>query len=121
MQNLARIHIDIPALRPGTVGAYLLAFLSVVVATVLRLVIDPYVVGVPFITFFPAVIIVTLISGLGAGLFCVVLSSAAAAFFLLPPIFSFYIESPRDVADLLLFILMAVSIVISIAAMRFAL
>jgi two-component sensor histidine kinase len=121
MQNLARIYIDIPALRPGTVGAYLLAFLSVVVAMALRLAIDPYVVGVPFITFYPALIIVTLISGLGAGLFCVVLSSAAASFFLLPPIFSFYIESPRDVADLLLFILTAVSMVICIAAMRLAL
>jgi two-component sensor histidine kinase len=121
MQNLARIYIDIPALRPGTVGAYLLAFLSAVVAMVLRLAIHPYVVGVPFMTFFPAFIIVTLISGLGAGLFCVVLSSATAAFFMLPPGLSFYIERPADVADLLLFILVAVSIVILISAMRLAL
>jgi two-component sensor histidine kinase len=113
MQNLARIYIDIPAVRPGTAGAYLLAFLSAVVATVVRLGIHPYVVGVPFITFFPAVIMVTLISGLGAGLFCVVLSSAAAWFFKLPP-------RPADMVDLLLFILVAVSIVIFIAAMRLA-
>jgi two-component sensor histidine kinase len=121
MQNLTRIYVDIPALRPGTVGAYLLAFLSAVVATVLRLGIHPYVVGVPFITFFPAVIMVTLISGLGAGLFSVALSSASAAFFMLPPRLSFYIERPADVADLLLFILVAVSIVVFIAAMRLAL
>jgi two-component sensor histidine kinase len=121
MQKLARIYIDIPALRPGTVGADLLASLSVVVAAMLRLAIDPYVVGVPFITFYPAFIIVTLISGLGAGLLCAVLSSAAAWYFLLPPRFSFYIERPADVVDLLLFILTAVSIVICIAAMRFAL
>jgi two-component sensor histidine kinase len=111
MQKLANLYIDIPALRPGTVGAYLLAILSVVVATVLRLAIQPYVVGVPFITFFPAVIIVTLISGLGAGLFCVVLSFAVVAFFKLP-------LRPADVMDLLLFF--AVSIVILIAAMRLA-
>jgi two-component sensor histidine kinase len=121
LQNLSLIYVDVPGLRPGSVGAYLLAFLSAVVATALRFAIDPYVVGIPFITFFPAVIVVTLISGFGAGLFCVVLSSAAAAFFLLPPIFSFYIESPRDAADLLLFILVSVSIVIFIAAMRLAL
>jgi K+-sensing histidine kinase KdpD len=121
LQNLTLIYIDVPALRPGSVGAYILAFLSVVVATVLRVAIHPYVVGIPFITFFPAVIVVTLISGFGAGLFCVVLSSAAAAFFMLPPIFSLHIESPRDVVDLLLFILVAVSIVIIIAAMRLAL
>jgi two-component sensor histidine kinase len=88
---------------------------------VLRVAIHPYVVGVPFMTFFPAVIIVTLISGLGAGLFCVALSSAAATFFILPPSFSFYIERPADMADLLLFILVAVSIVICVAAMRSAL
>jgi two-component sensor histidine kinase len=120
-KRLPSLYIDVPALRPGTVGAYLLAFLSVVIATVLRFAIHPYVVGVPFITFFPAVIIVTLISGLGAGLFCVVLSSASAAFFMLPPRLSFYIERPADVADLLLFVLVAVSIVIFIAAMRLAL
>jgi two-component sensor histidine kinase len=121
MQNLARIYIDIPPLRPGTVGAYLFAFLSVVVAAVLRLAVDPVVSGVPFITFYPAFIIVTLISGLRAGLLCIVLSSAAACYFLLPPHFSFYIERPADVGDLLLFILTAVSIVICIAAMRLAL
>jgi two-component sensor histidine kinase len=64
---------------------------------------------------------VTIISGLGAGLFCIAVSSAAAAFFILPPPFSFYIEHQADVMDLLLFILVAVSIVICIAAMRFAL
>jgi two-component sensor histidine kinase len=114
MQNLGLIDVDVPALRPGTINAYLLAFLAVVVATVLRLAINPYVVGIPFITFFPAVIIVTLISGLGAGFFCVVLSSAAVVFFKLPP-------RPADVVDLLLFILVSASIVIFIAAMRLAL
>ncbi len=120
MQNLARLYIDIPALRPGTVGAYLLAFLSVAVAAALRLAIDPYVVGVPFITFYPAFTIVTLISGLGAGLLCIVLSSAAGWYFLLPSL-SLYLERPADVMDLLLFILTAGSIVICIAAMRLAL
>jgi two-component sensor histidine kinase len=121
MERLARLYIDIPALRSGSMGAYLFAFLATAVAAVLRVAIHPYVVGVPFITFFPAVIIVTLVSGLGAGLFCVALSSAAATFFMLPPSFSFYIERPADVVDLLLFILVAVSIVICVAAMRLAL
>jgi len=88
-------------------------------ATALRVAIDPYVVGVPFITFFPAVVITTVISGFGAGLFCVVLSTAAASFFLLPPRLSLYIENPADVMDLLLFILEALFYVILIAGMRF--
>jgi hypothetical protein len=72
MSKLTSLHVDIPALRPGTVGAYALAFLCAGVATALRMAIDPYVDGVRFITFFPAIIITTLISGFGADLFCVV-------------------------------------------------
>jgi hypothetical protein len=63
MQRLIRFYIDIPALRPGTVGAYALAFVAAGVATALRLAIDPYVAGAQYITFFPAVMIMTLISG----------------------------------------------------------
>jgi uncharacterized membrane protein len=74
-KKIAAFYIDVPALRPGTVGAYALAFVAVVVATALRLAVDPYVVGAQFITFFPAIVITTLISGFGAGFFCAVLST----------------------------------------------
>src|SRR5262249_21615601 len=92
--RLDLLYVDVPALRPGTIGAYLLALVSVGVATALRLVIDPYVEGLQFATFLPAVIITTLIGGYGAGLFSVVLSVAAAALcvlalarcFLVPPL-----------------------------------
>jgi two-component sensor histidine kinase len=118
MQRLIRFYIDIALLRPGTVGAYGLAFLSAGVATALRIAIDPYVAGVPFITFFPAVIITTLISGFGAGLLCAVLGAVAASFFLLPPRWSLWVESPADVADLILFILEALFYVILITGLR---
>jgi hypothetical protein len=62
MKRLVSIYVDIPALRPGTVGAYALALLSAALALALRIALDPYVVGVQYITFFPAVIITTLIS-----------------------------------------------------------
>jgi two-component sensor histidine kinase len=118
MQRLIRFYIDIPRLRPGTIGAYSLAFLFAGVATALRIAIDPYVVGVPFITFFPAVIITTLISGFGAGLLSVVLTAVAASFFLLPPRWSLWVETPADVADLILFILEALFYVILITGLR---
>jgi two-component sensor histidine kinase len=114
------IYIDVPALRPGTVGAYALAFVAAAVAAALRLAIDPYVVGIQYVTFFPAVIITTLVSGLGAGLLCLVLSVGACAFFMLPPRFSFYIENLSDVLTALFFVLVTFSIVILIAGMRFA-
>ncbi len=120
MRRPAAIYVDIPALRPGTVGAYALALLSAALALALRVAIDPYVVGVPYITFFPAVIITTLISGFRAGLLCTVLSAAAANLYLLPPRWSFYIEHPGEVLTLLLFILATLSTAILIAGMRFA-
>jgi two-component sensor histidine kinase len=120
-ERLSYYYIDVPALRPGTVGAYAFAFLCTTIATALRIAIDPYVVGVPFITYFPAVIITALISGFGAGFFCVVLSTAAVAFFVLPPRFSFYVESQADAVDLLLFILAALFYVILVGATRLTL
>ncbi len=68
-KRLPSFYIDVPALRPGTVGAYALAIVSVGVATVLRLALDPYLAGVQFITFVPAILITTVISGFGAGFF----------------------------------------------------
>jgi K+-sensing histidine kinase KdpD len=107
LENIAKTlrslaYIDIPALRPGTVGAYALAFVSAAVATVLRVVLDLYVVGVQFILFAPAIVITTVIGGFGAGFFCVVLSTAAADFFVLEPRWSFNVDDPANVADLLL-------------------
>jgi two-component system, sensor histidine kinase PdtaS len=120
-QRLAQVYIDVPALRPGTVGAYAFAFLCAAIATAVGILIDPYVVGVPFVTFSPAVIITTLTSGLGAGLFCVVLSAAAATFFLLPPHWSFYVESSADVVEFLVFIFEALFYVILITGIRLSL
>jgi two-component sensor histidine kinase len=120
MQRPPLIYFNVPALRPGTVGAYAFAFVCAALATALRLAIDPYVVGARFITFFPAVIIAAMVSGLGAGLFCLVLSVGALAFFVLLPRFSFYIESLSDQLTTLLFVLMTFCIVIVLAGMRFA-
>jgi PAS domain S-box-containing protein len=87
-------------------------------ATALRLCIDPVVKGLEFATFFPAVIITTLISGLGAGLVCVMLSVAAIWFFVLPPRLSFYVDEPGDVLALLLYAVLMLFNVALIAGMR---
>ena len=120
ISRLGLFYVDVPALRPGTTGAYLLAFVSVGVATALRLAIDPFVGGLQFATFFPAVIVATLISGLRAGLFSVVLSVAAAAFFVLPPRLSLYVEEPADVLALLMYAAVMLFNVAVISGLRFA-
>jgi PAS domain S-box-containing protein len=107
-KGLASIYTDVPTLRPGTVEAYALAFASAGVATVVRLAIDPYVMGAECLPFFPAVIITALIGGRDAGLFCVVLSAAAVVFLQMPPL------------TLLLFVLLAILLVMLITRMRVA-
>jgi PAS domain-containing protein len=104
---LPQFYINVPALRPGKPGGLVLALVLVGVATVLRLAVDPWFIGVPFITFWPAVIITALISGVGAGITCVALSAAAASFFVIAPHLALYIEGRRDLADILLFVVLA--------------
>jgi PAS domain S-box-containing protein len=120
ISRLRIFYVDVPALRPGTIGAYLLSFVSVGVATALRLAIDPYVEGLQFATFIVAVTLTTLISGFGSGLFSVVLSIAAVAVFVLPPHLSFYIEQPGDVLALLLYTVVMLFNVALITGMRVA-
>jgi PAS domain-containing protein len=107
-KGLASIYTDVPTLRPGSVEAYALAFASAGVATIVRLAIDPYVMGAECLPFFPAVIIAALIGGRGAGLVCVVLSTAAVVFLQMPPL------------TLLLFALLAIFLVILITRTRLA-
>src|SRR5262249_26444856 len=120
MQRLPLIYIDVPALPPGTAGAYAFAALIAAIATALRVAIDPYIVGSTFITAYPAVVIISLISGFGAGVFCAVLTTAAAAFFMVSPRFSFYMTHLGEVVTVLMFFLVSVVNVILISGLRFA-
>jgi PAS domain S-box-containing protein len=118
--RLGLLNPDGPLVRPGSIRAYLVAFVSVGVAVGLRLAMAPYVEGLQFATFLPAVIITTLISGLGAGLLSIVLSLAAVAFFVLPPRLSFYVDQPGEVLALVLYALAMLFNVAIIIGMRFA-
>lgn len=68
--------------RPGSVGAYLSAGLIVAAALELRLLLTPWLVGAQFITFFPAVVLVTYCLGTAAGILSVALAAVAATYFL---------------------------------------
>src|SRR5262249_37942969 len=113
--------IDIPALRPGSVGGYAFAVLCTLAALMLRLAIDPHVVGAQYIVFFPAVTATTLVSGVRAGFVSTALSFAAVIFFFLPPRLSFWVEVPARYPALALFVLIMISEVLVAAGMRRAL
>jgi PAS domain S-box-containing protein len=120
IRRLTSTYIDVPALRPGTGGAYGLAVALASGALVARIALGPYLTDANYTLFFPAVMITALISGFGAGLLCAVLSFVAAWYFLLPPPFSFDIYEKGHIYGLTLFGLVMYADVIIAAGMRFA-
>lgn len=64
----------------------------IVVAAVLRGLIDPVVDGVPFITFFPAVAVAAFLGGAAAGLATMLAGAIVAAYFWVPPLRSFALD-----------------------------
>ena len=121
MSKLEWLYIEIPAIRPGSLGAFGFSALLAAVATVLRIAIEPFVAGVQYITFFPVVIVTTLISGVGAGFFSSVLCATAAWYFVLPPQGSFYVAEWQELSTLGFFLLVATTNVLMIGVMRLAL
>lgn len=73
-------------LRPGSAAAYGFALVCVAVATLLRLSIDLIAPdAIPYATYFPAILIATLIAGTGAGVAALGLSALAAWYLFVPP------------------------------------
>ena len=84
--------------RQTPVAAYGVAVLSVAVATLVRRMLGGAVIeGVPFITYFPAIIIAALLGGLWPGLLAVAFSSVLAWVLFLPPA----LDSPHAMSLLL--------------------
>ncbi len=101
--------------RQNPIAAYGIAVAAVALATLLRWLLGAQVVeGVPFITYYPAIIIATLAGGFWPGILATVLSSAAALHLFLPPLFGPDFAQ-REAVSLLLFIFMAGINVIVIA------
>jgi two-component sensor histidine kinase/CheY-like chemotaxis protein len=119
MHPLERFYVEIHAVRPGSVGAYGLAIVIAACATALRLAVDPFVAGVQYITFLPAVIITTFVSGIRAGFLSVALCAAAAWIFILPPFGQISI-APDQLVTIGFFIVVGSVDVLLIGALRLA-
>jgi signal transduction histidine kinase/CheY-like chemotaxis protein len=114
------LYVDLPHARPGSLNAYLIGALVPGLALLARLALDPWIAGVQFVTFYPAVILVSVLCGFGAGLFSVAVSLAATWYFILPPRRSFEINDIESVVTLALFVATGVAIVLLVGAMRLA-
>jgi PAS domain S-box-containing protein len=98
---------------------YAFAFLVVVAATFLRYALGRYWGVTPtYITFYPAVMLVAVLAGLGPGLAATFLSASAAAFFILEPRGSFAIATLGDEVGVAVFVVMGASISLLAEAVR---
>jgi len=95
-------------IRLGSPVAYLIAALLVLLAWVVRLVLGEELVGVPFITFFPVVVLSALVGGFGPGLLATILGAICAWVTLIPPRESLAIKSVSDALALILFFLTSI-------------
>ena len=99
-----RIVEVVEGIRQHPDAAYGIAIGLVALATLTRWAMGDYIGGnVPFITFFPAIIIGALLGGIWPGVCATILSGLAAWYLFLPPAFSFELEY-REFVQLLLFV-----------------
>ncbi len=89
---------------------YLLAILAVAVAFGLRMAINAALPArqesaAPFLTFFGAVFVAGWFGGFGPGLFATILAAIVSNYFFILPKYSFGLDSPNDVLNLLVFTL----------------
>ncbi len=82
MIDLGKFNIDVPHFRPGSWAAYSVTVALVALATVVRLSLLGDLSGMPYITLFPAVIVVTLFCGSVAALLALALSILIGVLFI---------------------------------------
>lgn len=110
-----------PRKNRGPFVGFAVAIAAAGLAVVLRLAIDPYVTGVQFITFFPAVMIVAYLCGSRAGLFATVLCALAGWYLFLEPFYSFAFTRPAEAVALASFLMVGSILALSIGGLTGAL
>lgn len=99
-------------LRPGSPAAFAFAILCVAVATALRLAIDLIATdATAFATYYPAILIATLVGGSAAGAVATLLSGLVAWWAFLPPRFDWRIFTVGHIVSLGLFVAAALMII----------
>src|SRR5262245_1791838 len=111
-----------PKPRPPAV-AYGISITVTIAATLLRDALNPLIgeTAVPFITYFPAVLLVAWYSGFRAALLCVALSALLGKYFFVSRTGSLVIENRGDQITLILFVLVGIGIAMLAHSQRIAL
>lgn len=88
MFDIGKLNVDLPRFRARSIRAYVIAVAIMAAAAVVRVEL-PTLDWMPYLTFFPAVVVITLICGGAAGLIATVLSIGLAWAFFMPDPLSF--------------------------------
>jgi PAS domain S-box-containing protein len=90
--------------RPFALVRYTLTILAIAAATAVRLALTPLLgPGVPFILYYPTVLVCAWFGGLGPGLLATSLGALISGYVLIPPEYSFKLLDSRSVAQLAIF------------------
>jgi len=96
----------ISKVRQNPVAAYSTAVVAVAVAVLIRWIVGGRVIeGLPFITYYPAIIVATLLGGLWPGVLALILSTVTAWYLFLLPYLGWGLD-PKESVSLLLFVAM---------------
>ncbi len=93
-----------PIMNPSPLLRYGVTVLAVLLALLLKLMLDPVTRESPFLMFFGAVMVSAWFGGLRSALLATVLSAVASDFFFLPPVYSLGIQEAGEQLRLVLFL-----------------
>lgn len=97
---------------------YLIACAIVLVFFGLRSLLGPAMGGYPFLLFFPAIIVISIVLDRGTGVFAVILSAGLAWYFFVPPARSFALPDWTEALPLALYVVVGLFQALSIEALR---
>lgn len=106
-----RVAETLPRLRNNAAFKYTFCVGAFLLALVIRLALDADLPpGLPFLTFFPAVILSALVAGLWPGIICAVISGLAALYFFVNPYYSFKMDYGATIAMAFYFFVVGIDI-----------
>jgi H+/Cl- antiporter ClcA len=97
--------------RPWSPAAFALALFAVLIATTTQVILASFGTPLYFVTYFPAILAVSLLAGVPAGIFTAVLTIPIVWWAFMPPQFEFNPLTPADCNSLVLFLLSSVLII----------
>lgn len=107
-----------PLRRAPVVLRYLVALAVVLFFFGLRSMFGPILGGYPFLLFFPAIIVVSVLLDRGTGVFAVIVSTLLAWYFYVPPERSFALPTLRAAIPLVLYVTVALFLAGTVEALR---